>query len=115
MLEVLAIVGSTEHHAREVALAAYLLGFLDICIIHGGNVFELHSLRNKLCCHQSWFATVRTSVRLNYTNQGLEVLHILCVGHLVVLIVRRHSMLCLFKDIHFLLVVAKAAAVPLYD
>ena len=76
-----AIVGSAEQHAREVAFPAYLLGFLDVHAIRGINVLGHYSLRDKLCCQQSWFATVRTSVHLNYTNQGLEVLHILCVGH----------------------------------
>ncbi len=59
-LEVLAIAGFVEQCAREVALAAYLLGFLDVYTIRGLNVLGFHSLRDKLRRHQSWFATVRT-------------------------------------------------------
>jgi hypothetical protein len=114
-LVVLAVVSSTELHALEVALAAYFFGFDDCCAICGGDVFRLHSLRNELHCHQSWFATVSTSVRLDHTNQGLEVLHILCVGHVVGLVVGRNLMLTLLESVRALLVVVKTAAVPLND
>jgi hypothetical protein len=114
-LVVLAVVGSAEQHAREVALAAYFFGFDDCCAICGGDVFRLHSLRNELRCHQSWFATVSTSVRLDHTNQGLEVLPILCVGHGVGLVVGRNSMLSLLESVRALLVVVKMATVPSND
>jgi hypothetical protein len=43
------------------------------------------------------------------------VFHILCVGHVVGLVVRRHSMFCLLKGIGALLMVVEAAAVPSDD
>jgi hypothetical protein len=114
-LVVPAVVGSAEQHAQEVALAAYFFRFDDCYVICGGNVFRLHSLRNKLHCHQSWFATVSTSVRLDHANQGLEVLHILCVGHVVGLVVGRNLMISLLESVPALLVVVEMAAVPSND
>ena len=114
-LEVSAVVGSAEQHAREVALTAYFFGldgFHAACRI---NVFRLHSLSNELRRHQSWFSAIRTSIRLDYANQRLEVLHILCVGHAVGLVVRRNSMLCLLVGIGTVLMAVKAAAGPLDD
>ena len=48
-------------------------------------------------------------------NQGLEMLHILCVGHIMGLLVHRHLLLCLLKGPCALLVVVEAAAVPSDD
>ncbi len=70
---------------------------------------------NKLRCHQSWFATVSTSVRLNHANQSLEMLHILCVGHVAGLVVGRNLMLGLLESVRALLVVVETAAVPSND
>ena len=52
---------------------------------------------------------------LNPANQGLEMLHILCVGHIMGLVVHRHLLLCLLKGPSALLVVVEAAAVPSDD
>ena len=94
----------------------YFFGFDDdcpaVCSVH---VFMLHSLSNELHRHQSWFLTVRTSVRLDHANQGLEVRHILCVGHIKGLVIRRNSMICLLKGTGTLLMVVEVAAVPLDD
>ena len=116
-LVVPAIVGSMDQHAQEVALATYLLGFLDIRAIRGIDILGgFHPLCDKLRCHQSLFAILRTSLRmLNYTNQGLEVLHILCVGHIMALVVHRHLMLSLLECPRALLVVVEAAAAPLFN
>ncbi len=89
---------------------AYFFGFDDCCMICSANVFRLHSLRNELRFHQSWFATVSTSIRLDHANQGFKVLHIFCVGHVVGLVVGRNSMLSLLESIRALLVVVETAA-----
>ena len=99
-LEVSAIVGSTELHAREVAFAAYFFGFNDSSPICRVNVFRPYSLSNELRCHKSWFSTKRTSVRLDHANQGLRLFHILCG---------------LLESVGALLMVVKAAAVPSDD
>ena len=97
-LEVSAVVGSAEQHAREVvAFAAYFFGFDDCRPICQVNVLRPYSLSDELHRHESWFSTIRTSVRLDHADQGLEVFHILCVGHVVGLVVCRHSMLCLLE------------------
>jgi len=114
-LEVSAIVGSAEQHAREVALMAYFFSFDDCRPICQVNVCRPHSPSNEFHCHKSWLLTICTSVRLNHADQGLEVFHILCVGHVVGLVVRRHSMLCLLEGIGALLTVVEAAAVPSDD
>jgi hypothetical protein len=115
-LVVPAVVGSAEQHAREVALkVAYLFGFDDCRPICRVNIFGPHFLSNELRCHKSWLLTVRTSVHLYHADQGFEVFHILCVGHVVGLVVRRHSMLRLLEGIGALLMVVKAAAVPSDD
>jgi len=79
------------------------------------DIFRLHSLSNELRRHQSWFLTVRTLVHLDRANQGLEVLHILCVGHVVGLVIRRNLMLCLLEGTGTLLMVDEVAAVPSDD
>jgi hypothetical protein len=114
-LEVSAVVGSTEQYAREVALPAYFFGFDDCRPICQVNVFRSYSLSAELRCHESWFSTICTSVHLGHVDQGLEVFHILCVGHVVGLVVRRHLMLCLLEGIGALLMVVEAAALPLDD
>ncbi len=98
-LEVLAVIGSAEQHAREVAFVAYFFGFDDYRTVCSVNIFGLHSLSNKLRRHQFWFLTVRTSLCLDHVNHGLEVLHILCVGHVVGLVIRGDSVLRLLKGI----------------
>ena len=94
---------------------AYFFGLDDFHVACSINVFRLHYLSNELCRHLSWFLAVRTSVHLDYANQHLEVLHILCIGHVVGLVVRRNSMLYLLEGIGTLLMVVEAAAVPLDD
>ena len=78
-----------------------------------------------LCCGDVFVSSVDTSSNLRpYTpsvmsqprqNQGLEMLHILCVGHILGLLVHRHLLLCLLKGPCALLVVAEVAAVPSDD
>jgi hypothetical protein len=43
------------------------------------------------------------------------VLHVLCVGHVVGLVIREDSVLCLLKGIGTLLMIVKAAAIPSDD
>ena len=97
------------------SIAAYFFGCDDCRAVCSVDVFRLHSLSNELCHHQSWFLTVLNSVRLDHANQGLEVLHILCVGHVVGLVIRRNLMLHLLKGTGTLLMVVEAAAVPSDD
>ena len=70
----------------------------------------LNTIHIRVC--DAWFATVCTSVRLDHANQGLEMLHILCVGHVVGLVVHRHLMLSLLESPRALLVVVETAAAP---
>jgi hypothetical protein len=114
-LKVSAVVSSAEQHAREVAFAAYFFGFDDCRPICRVNVFRPYYLSDELRCHESWFSTICTSVHLDHSDQGLEVFHILCVGHIVGLVVCRHSMLRLLEGIGALLMIVEAAAVPSDD
>ena len=54
-------------------------------------------------------------LRLNHANHCLEILHILCVGHDMGLVVHRHLLLCFLQGPGALLVVVKVTAVPLDD
>ena len=99
-------------HSQHTSAALMIDDCHAVCSV---DIFRLHSLSNKLRRHQSRFWTVRTSVRLDHSNQGLEVLHILCVGRVVGLAIGRNSMLCLLKGTGTLLMVIEVAAVPLDD
>jgi hypothetical protein len=68
------------------------------------------SLHNKLHCHQSRFETIRTSLGFDNADQVLEMLHILCVDHVVGLIVQRHSVLHLLEGPRALLVVIECGS-----
>ncbi len=100
---------------REVAFVAYFFGFDDPHVVCSVDLFGLHSLSNELRRHQSWFSAIGTPIRLDHSNQGLEVLHVLCVGHVVGLVIRGDSVLRLLKGICTLLMVVEAAAIPLGD
>jgi hypothetical protein len=93
----------------------HLFGLLDNFLASGINVLGLHSLHNKLCGHQPWLLTMHSPVRLDNANQSLEMLHILCVCHIVALVVHWHSMLCLLESPCALLMVIEVAAVPMDD
>jgi hypothetical protein len=90
-------------------------GLLDLILAGSVNILRLHSLQNKLCGHQPWLLPERSPIRLKDANQGLEMLHILCVHHIVALVVPQHSMLCLIERPRALLMVVKVAAVPADD
>ena len=66
----------------------HLLGFLDLVKAGSIDVFGLQSLFIELCSHQSWLVAICAAVHLNGGDQGIEVLHVICVCYIMSLIVR---------------------------
>jgi hypothetical protein len=71
-LKVLAVVGSVENHAQEVAFAAHLFGLLDLVLAGNVNLLGLHSLLNKLCGHKPWLLTIVPGQSALPTLPGLK-------------------------------------------
>jgi hypothetical protein len=109
------VVGALQVHAQQILLSAHLLCLLKLCRVRWVEISLCHSLCQQLCPNQSWFSTKCTSIGFNFSDQHLEVLGIVSVGHVVLLVERGHMMLGLFESPSALLMVIEMTALPRND